>query len=629
MTTPNWITFAGSLGSIKNQTQVEINLNAQNSIAYTLVSGALPPGLALTAQGVIVGTVDLPTITSTFEVYTFTVQATAADTSSTLRNFSLTVLFDFYVNTENRIERVRYSGPVFEYTIFRGQAQSSQNIIWRIGAATVPSFINVSAAGTITSNFYTDALPLRREQFLIDQNTTSASASLNAWNIWLASFLSTRKEYDYQFTVELSNGQDAIQQSYTVRIIYTKISTTESWFANNINNTTVDPEQYYFFFTISESNFINWISSSNLGEVDNGAVSELAVKAATLTNAKLAYKLKPAYASTIPQGIQLLDPGFISGRFSFKCYQDDPITVPANDLYNFTVRATTEDQFNFSEKTFTLKIKRAHDKPYDNIWVRAFPNSTAREQLVNIINNEELFPSDLIYRLEDPWFGKTNYAMRFLFAAGLNSKPMSEYEKAVADITARKIITVSQVKTAVCYDANGNIKYEVVYVEAQENTSLSTYTPKTLYEMRQQLEQYIGSYAPSVLPEWMSNPQSAPNNPGTFIAPLGFINAIVLAYTVPGASELIKYRINTRNINFNFYPFEFDRYELDNAPGDLYDRELEEYATGAVTIFDNNTTVFEQGGTRFIDTGELPVDLESGSKFGDKYIKFPLNGVAL
>jgi hypothetical protein len=144
MTTPNWITFAGSLGSIKNQTQVEINLNAQNSIAYTLVSGALPPGLALTAQGVIVGTVDLPTITSTYEVYTFTVQATAADTSSTLRNFSLTVLFDFYVNTENRIERVRYSGPVFEYTIFRGQAQSSQNIIWRIGDATVPSFINVS-----------------------------------------------------------------------------------------------------------------------------------------------------------------------------------------------------------------------------------------------------------------------------------------------------------------------------------------------------------------------------------------------------------------------------------------------------------------------------------------------------
>ena len=62
----------------------------------------------------------------------------------------------------------------------------------------------------------------------------------------------------------------------------------------------------------------------------------------------------------------------------------------------------------------------------------------------------------------------------------------------------------------------------------------------------------------------MSCAQPDTDNPGLYTSPLGYIRAVVLAYTVPGASKLIAYRLKNANFSFNRIEFKTDRYQLDN-----------------------------------------------------------------
>jgi hypothetical protein len=624
MTSPIWITAAGNIGVAIDQTYVEKTIIALNATSFTLSSGELPPGLSLSSQGIISGLVQLDTIPANtkYVVFNFTVNAIGVNNTVVSRSFSLSIAFSLFIPKKNLIDRVYFSNENLEYTIYKGQLLNDQQNSWKLHQGDIPSFINLSNAGTFTSQFYTVALPLKMETLLLP--TENFSNYSTSWDNWLTQFLSSVKEYDYQFSIELSDGINEILQCYTIRLVYTKIPANESWISDNTSVINYDPDQYYFFFSISEFDTINWQTSENLGSVDNGSTSELSVTAVSASNLK--YYLKPEYPSVMPQGIQLLDNGFISGRFSFKCYVDDPATVPLNDVYNFIIRAESESGFNFSEKLFSLKINRVYTQPYDNIWISSFPKFAERSTLLSIVNNEELFPSNIIYRLGDPWFGKITSELRFLFIAGLVPTETENYNSTVENITRRKILSISDVKTAICYDENLNIKYEVVYLEPKENTSVSLYTPITLEQMRNQVVNTIGTVATPYIPEWMRSVQPSALAPSKYTAPLGFVNAIVLAYTIPGGSELIKYRLNISKINFNGIQFEFDRYELDTIQRSTFDTTNDTYNTGPDTTFDNNTTIFEGGNTKFIDNQDFVISQNSGSQYGDKYIKFPLDG---
>jgi hypothetical protein len=77
----------------------------------------------------------------------------------------------------------------------------------------------------------------------------------------------------------------------------------------------------------------------------------------------------------------------------------------------------------------------------------------------------------------------------------------------------------------------------------------------------------------------MTSPQSNKKS-------LGFTRAIVLAYTVPGASNLIAYRLAANNITFNNVNFVVDRYDLDNSYSANYNISLGTYDLGNETTFD-------------------------------------------
>jgi hypothetical protein len=510
--------------------------------------------------------------------------------------------------------------------------------------------------GTLEGVSPNAAIPLSRDQFV--NRTAPALAQLNqaSWDEWLRGFLSVPHEFDYQFVLRLGNSTDATQLSVTVRILYVKIPANASWFVTNANYVTYDPNRYYTFVSVSDSDYINWVTPADFGSVSNGSISELSVVATSNLNKQIFYTIKPYYTSTLPQQLILLDNGLISGRIAFKCYQDDPENLPVNDDYYFTVRAINADRFTYVERTFKLHVERVNAVPYHNIWIRSFPTVTERQNLNKILDNEIIFPTRLLYRNPDPWFNKTKH-LRFLFAPGLNDSTMEEYNTALENNHYNKTLLFGDVQTAVCYDELLRIRYEVVYLPVIDR--LSTIEPGThslvglpdVIDLRSQIKNYyfedgqpyyifkpnglenmyhrlttsIGFYNQGIIPTWMTSVQPIPEKLGQFYSPPGFIHAVVLAYTVPGGSGVIAFRLKRAGVNFNNFKFEFDRYELDKKLSESFSEppaDLEE-----ATLFDNDITTFENGTTKFNYGTDYILGLTgTGPYVGNKYLKFPKTG---
>ena len=358
---------------------------------------------------------------------------------------------------------------------------------------------------------------------------------------------------------------------------------------------------------------INWVTQSNLGTIINGSVSELQVEAVSTLGKDIVYSLESAVFQHLPQGLQLLDNGLISGRCTFRHFTLDAgaITFDRNttyfdNLYQFTVKATTVDGSATASKTFTLRINNLYKDPYENLYLRAFPTQDQRTLFYNIVNNQDIFPDELLYRKEDPWFGRAT-DLRFLEVAGVNPSSLSEYVSAIQNNHYWKRINFGEIKTAIATDEFRNTKYEVVYVEAQDplNTknsnvrelvdlsstinpyiengvSYATLYPNTLENMEARVTGSIGYSARGLLPDWMTSVQADKSVPG-------FTRAIVLAYTVPGASKLIAYRLKDNGIEFNQIDFTVDRYQLDNTLSQYYNTDTDQFIKSKETTFDQLT----------------------------------------
>jgi len=88
---PTWNTAAGSLGSLAagGTASFTVSATSDSTIAYSIVSGALPGGLSLNSStGAITGTESGATAETT---YNFTIRATDAEAQTADRAFSITV----------------------------------------------------------------------------------------------------------------------------------------------------------------------------------------------------------------------------------------------------------------------------------------------------------------------------------------------------------------------------------------------------------------------------------------------------------------------------------------------------------------------------------------------------------
>lgn len=391
------------------------------------------------------------------------------------------------------------------------------------------------------------------------------------------------------------------------------------------NNPTYISIPISFSLTIlgSINNDITWITDSNLGSIENGSISEFQLIASNPMVSILHYKLTDGSNSRLPQGLTLLDNGLITGRASFEYFSidkdqttfDNKQTTFDSD-YTFTVTAFDTQNTTSAEKTFTIKVVNRNIIPYENLYLTALPLIEQREFYSSIIQNPDFFPNSLIYRNQDPFFGKSPEP-KFLFLPGIHPASLESYIYAMSNNHFNKKIQFGDIKTAVSLDENFNVKYEVVYIEMIDNELINNQGPGTSIDlssaiengyipntnstieykiaypnsfknMQTQIENHIGYSNQGALPGWMTSRQ--PNG-----KVLGFVRGIVLAYTIPGGSSLIKYRLTSNNIQFNEIDFTVDRYELDNYLSTDFDINANTFVTSTETTFDripSNTAAY-------------------------------------
>jgi hypothetical protein len=350
---------------------------------------------------------------------------------------------------------------------------------------------------------------------------------------------------------------------------------------------------------------IVWLSDSDLGQIFNGTISTLAVRA--LSDVTLSYRIT---SGSLPPNLSISSNGEIIGRVA-----DQPTTsyLEQNSTteFTFTVQAySAVFPVIGSSKSFTLTVLQEFDQPTDTLYIQATPSLNDRQILSTLLNNTDLIPTDSLYRSNDQYFGKATSVI-YEHAYGIYASDVEEYLAAVTENHYWRNITLGELKTAVAKNSAGEIIYEVVYSEVIDNlvnpsgtsiqqeivwprpidlglgpwyTSITDiytsyedilgqeyYTsltpgyarllyPNSLYNMRNRVAQVVGQVTQStLLPLWMTSQQA---NGST----LGYTQAWVICYTKPGLSDIIKTNIEVNwPYTLNQINFEIDRFSVNKS----------------------------------------------------------------
>ena len=281
----------------------------------------------------------------------------------------------------------------------------------------------------------------------------------------------------------------------------------------------------------------------------------------------------------------------------------------------FTVRATSIDGSITSINSFTIKVRPRNLSPYENVYLKALPSYTQRLSWENISKNETIFPPELIYRPDDSYFG-IQRSLKSLFVSGLNPNTAQNFVSAIERNHYLKNINFGEIKTARAVNSDGTVGYELIYVDLVDNQSYNTpgppleiqlsiansflfnnqsynvIYPNSFPNMQKRLENGIGYSNRSTLPRWMSSVQEDGRV-------LGLIRCVILAYTIPGASKLIAYRLQNSGFDINTIPFTADRYQWDNYLSKYYNTDTNSFDPSIPTTFDKFPSI--QSGSAVLD----------------------------
>lgn len=379
----------------------------------------------------------------------------------------------------------------------------------------------------------------------------------------------------------------------------------------------------YFSFSFNLSSGINgevtWVTPANLGTMFNGEVSTLSVLARA--DVPLSYRIT---SGALPPNLVLLSNGEISGNIA-----DQPSTsfLVLGDTTDFSVTIEAfSDQYSIihSERTFTITVLQEYKRPTDILYIKATPSISDRQIIDSLLTDDTLIPVGSLYRPGDVYFGKARSVV-YEHMFGVLASDLPEYITAVTKNHYWRNITLGEIKTAVAKNSAGEVIYEVVYSEVIDNlanmeppettnvrdvvstlvywdtpinlfqgpwyTSITDiytsydfnstfYTsltpgyarilyPNSLYNMRAQVTSVLDQeYDSKLLPLWMTSQQQ---NGST----LGYTQAWVIAYTIPGQAATVKNNIQTLwPHTLNQINFRIDRFTVDKSTTYNYDKNV-------------------------------------------------------
>jgi hypothetical protein len=370
---------------------------------------------------------------------------------------------------------------------------------------------------------------------------------------------------------------------------------------------------YEFVITVTNDvdPVVTWSTPNDLGTINNNTVSDYRVIANSSVN--LEYEL---YSGTLPPNLELLDNGEIVGKVANQP-TNKPLKKGDNTKFTFQIRAYSPDYPVLSSiREFTVNVHQYYAIPTDTMYFKAAPSLADRALLSTLLDDEYLIPNEFLYKPRDRYFGKAS-DVKFVQVYGVNASSIEQYISAIAQNHYWRDVTLGEVKTAIAKDDFGNLMYEVVYCDVVDDLAradgtsvnqrirwtktidlnqgpwitsegevyssyeedvtadISYYTsltpgsvlnvyPASFQNMRKRIADVLDeNYDSRLLPRWMRSQQDN----GSI---LGYVQAWVIAYTLPGRSSTIRDRIkNEWPHKLNQIYFKLDRYVVDKS--DTYD----------------------------------------------------------
>jgi len=607
---PEFITPSGELGRYFDgqliNTQIEFrDTDPSDTAIVSLVSGALPNGVSVSVSGLINGYI-APETTITganagWENEEWDSQPLQFNTGTISKNYEFTLRITDGIDYNLR-----------SFSIFVGvlTADATANTVdsdintadtvtrapFIYGSTNLGTFLhdNEFAYQIVGEDYNDDILNYSVD----DVNLLPDGLTLDVGTGFLHGMLSNvgLTEHEYNFTIT----------------VYKKNTPTSS--------NTYD----YSLKVIGDINSgVTWDTTSELGTIDNGDISVFSVRAITSHGLSLQYRLKQGGVyNKLPQGLTLLGSGNIIGKVDYSMFgvvdrnptsdssntsDSSLLTVDMNgntditfdnnttvfdSKFTFTVEAFTSDGTISTFRKFIINVNNKYDLPSHTIRIDALPPQNSRNLINTLLKNQDIIKQELLYRSDDPFFGVSSN-VSFIHAYGLSPETLETYIESVTFNHYDKRLVLGDIQTAHALDDSGNIIYEVVYSSIVDNlisangdgvsSTVSSHIgdvyPNSLYNMRNSIINKVGQIS-SKLPRWMLSKQKNGNI-------LGFTPAWVIAYTLPGQSDLISYNIKTdfsgKLNEINFY---IDRYILESQSTKNWDAEDQQWYPTDSTSFD-------------------------------------------
>jgi hypothetical protein len=602
---PQFITPTGNIGTFYDGTpidpiQIQISdPDPLDTTVITVAAGTLPPGLSISTQGLITGYI-IPVNpidkTGGFDRYE--------------QNFDM-FPFDFVRQSPN-------TNYQFTLRVSDGKSSDLRNYQIYVYSRTT---LQASTTDITADDTFVDASQTPDYLPFLTNAAPSDLGVIRSDNFWAYQFKGlTFGPYTIEYLeypgagLQLPPGTTLDPftgwlYGYLPYSGITEITYDFAIYLIDTDNAQIKSKPYYFTVTVTGQveTQVTWLTDADLGSIINGSTSLLKVQAVNTGGRSLQYRLRPGAIpptdyvpgvyNKLPQGLSLLSSGEIAGRVSFNTFALDlgtttfdkelrtsliqsPQETTFDTQYTFTVNAFSTDGQISVYKTFTVKVLRVYNQPYENLYIKAMPPYSNRALINSLIQDSDIFPPDAIFRYQDPNFGVAKSVI-YNHCYGLTSSVYELYVSSLVKNHYWKNLILGEIKTAQAVDPiTGNVIYEVVYSAIQDNlvngsgisvskqitlpypinagdsTEIATVYPNSLDNMRNQVIDVIGQIS-NLLPLWMLSKQ-------TDGKVLGFTPAWVIAYCNPGTSGQIAYNLRSQfGQQLNLIDFEVDRYELD------------------------------------------------------------------
>jgi len=623
MTVLTWKT-PNDLGSFSAGQNIWIKMRATSndasSVSYAFHNGTLPSGVKLNSNGAITG--DIPALTKQTK-YVFTIRAISNSVISD-RTFSMVVgassglsfqesgliisttdatWIDYQLNISNPANEsysVILSGGSLPDGLYLteagricGYASRPINTLTNLPESKTFNFVltivSVNTGQTDVENFQIRiALSTARNPVILNKTPpidyeTSEYAAYYDTSGFLGSYKAneeiafkiigkdfTGQRIQYVFT-NLPSGLTGNQDTGWITGIISKNAQTYQRYHFKVkvvryNAPTISSDEQTFSFILY--NKINpkivWRTDSVLPHHSTGEQCFVTLKATTPISSDVVFQKT---SGQLPPNVTLTTKGELRGKISFQPAK--AITIGTSKTYYFTVKAYSKVYPEIhSSRDFALTVNQPFTFPCDKVYFKALPSLEIKQQFSHFINDKEVFDPDAIFRPTDPDFGVCK-DIRMYLSYGTKASNITQYIDSMTTNFYTKDLYFGDIKTAIAKDEDGNVIYEVVYVEihdAMKNANQTSFVnglqvfPNSIENMRDQLENSLGKNTESsLIPRWMASQQPDGNI-------LGNIPCWVICYCNVGYADNVATEITSSYKSWiQDIPFTIDRIFVDKS----------------------------------------------------------------